>query len=116
MPDKVQAGDVVCFHSPQHRGRQLIKRVIAVHHSADTPQLVRVHSHLHREEDDKLLHVLEECATHTAAAKNSASTPHSASTNSASTHDNITINGQGSETVRIDRDHLARWREVPAGA
>ena len=88
-------GDVVCFQSPQHQHKQLIKRVIAVNYM-HTPQRVRVHSHLLREEDYKLLHVMEECAINSSTVNGS------------------TINSN--ETVRIDRDHLARWREVPAGA
>ena len=84
IPDQVRAGDVVCFKSPTHPGRQLIKRVIAVNHAA-APQHVRVHSYTLREEDDTLLLAMQQCAA---------------------TSDHV---------PRIDRDQLARWREVPAG-
>lgn len=99
IPDQVRAGDVVCFKSPTHPGRQLIKRVIAVNHAA-APQHIRVHSHTLRAEDDKLLQLMHQC-------------------NEQDTDEDARDEGDRGEgeqhPPRIDRDQLARWREVPAG-
>jgi inner membrane protease subunit 2 len=90
VPEQVQVGDVVCFKSPTHPHRQLIKRVIAVHHAGP----VRVQSYTQREDTERLLHVLAQGALDS-TSDTSDSTPLG--------------------DTSLTRDHLARWTEVPAG-